>query len=436
MQHQELSTLDKVLNWVGRSQFFSYSLLIHLVLIFTLGTAALFTAQVEDQGFTAPPGDGGFVEPRGETAPVEAQPLQQQTQQQVTQATEVIRPSSVSQTADAIMTNSQLGSQTALALNQSVFTRTSNTNLVMPETPGEVVSSANITVSTNRLSAGSAQGIADFTKGWRTGGGRDGKVSGSGRFKFKAYLAKYKLGDWDSAHTIRNNRIAKGALTNLCLKMTDWSNERVEAEAILEPLDLASSEIFEVKPPFIFFTGTKDFVLTDKEIENLRQYLLVGGAIWGDSSLPGRNSRFDVAFRREMKRVVSDKDKEFEPLPTNSDLFTMEHRFNNVPPGLNYYQEPVYVIRVYGVPSVFYTPNDYGNMMEIGLTEDDEIDMSRNAENDLLYTRWDLWWNREVFFRNLETDSIKLAYEFSSNMVFYLLTRWEMKLRSFNPRGY
>ena len=32
----------------------------------------------------------------------------------------------------------------------------------------------------------------------------------------------------------------------------------------------------------------------------------MGGAIWGDNALPGWGSRFDVAFRREMKRVVPD----------------------------------------------------------------------------------------------------------------------------------
>ncbi len=32
-------------------------------------------------------------------------------------------------------------------------------------------------------------------------------------------------------------------------------------------------------PPFIFFTGHKDFVLTDDEVHNLQAYLQNGGAI-------------------------------------------------------------------------------------------------------------------------------------------------------------
>ena len=48
------------------------------------------------------------------------------------------------------------------------------------------------------------------------------------------------------------------------------------------------------KPPFVFFTGHRDFKLNDKEIENLQKYLQLGGAVWGDSSLPGSRSRFDL----------------------------------------------------------------------------------------------------------------------------------------------
>ena len=64
------------------------------------------------------------------------------------------------------------------------------------------------------------------------------------------------------------------------------------------------SVIFNKKPPFIFFTGHRDFHLTDKEVTNLRNYIIVGGCVWGDSSLAGHRSRFDIAFRREMLECV------------------------------------------------------------------------------------------------------------------------------------
>ena len=46
------------------------------------------------------------------------------------------------------------------------------------------------------------------------------------------------------------------------------------------PLDLSSDEIFQKKPPFIWFTGHRDFKLTEKEVANLGEYLRRGGCIW------------------------------------------------------------------------------------------------------------------------------------------------------------
>src|SRR5208282_4050823 len=117
-------------------------------------------------------------------------------------------------------------------------------------------------------------------------------------------------------------------------------------------------------PPFIYFTGHKDFQLTDSEIENLRKYLQVGGAIWGDSALAGDGSRFDVAFHREMKRVLPDADKNFEPLPMTHDIFTKSwFPISKVPTGMNYRADPVQIINLDGKLAVIYTPNDYSDMM-------------------------------------------------------------------------
>jgi hypothetical protein len=215
--------------------------------------------------------------------------------------------------------------------------------------------------------------------------------------------------------------------------MQEWTKDQVNSRYVPEPLDLASADIFNIKPPFIFFTGSEDFTLTDEEVKNLRRYLLLGGAIWGDSSLPGRNSRFDIAFRREMKEVVSDKDKQFEPLPMDHTLFTkMKYTINEMPPGLNYYSEPVYVMRVFDELSVIYTANDYGQMMQIGLTQDGEIDTRRDAQNNFVAIDGEIWWNRGIYFRNIDEESLRRSYEFSINMVMYLLTRWEDKLRRFS----
>ncbi len=423
--------VDKILQWLGRSQFFTYSTLLHVLLIALFGTTALYTAVQEDPEFEAPPG-GGFMEDPAPAAPA-PQPTQptQQTQQQATPTPTTT--ASVSQPLPtAIATSVNTGNQVSLSnFATPTFNKSnvSTVNVTQNITPGIT----NTPIAGRTMTVDQARGISEFTSTWRTGG-QPGSISGSSRFQFDAYVAKYKGGDWNSAHELDKNKIYKGALPNLTYIMNKWTQDRVDSRYIPEPLDLASGEIFNIKPPFILFTGSKDFTLTDKEVENLRKYLLVGGAIWGDSSLPGRNSRFDIAFRREMKRVVSDKDKTFEPLPMDHPVFTskMKYNINEVPPGLNYYQEPVYVMRIFNEISIIYTSNDYGNMMEIGITEDGEIDERKDARHRFVAINPHLWRNKSTYFRNLEIESIRGSYEFGINMVFYLLTRWEDKLRQFN----
>jgi hypothetical protein len=136
--------------------------------------------------------------------------------------------------------------------------------------------------------------------------------------KFPVYLASYANGDWGCNIHLAAGQIDAGSLPDLVNKMNEWSRGHIVGQVVPTPLNIGGPDLLDKKPPFIFFTGHKDFVLTDAEIQNLRDYLQIGGAIWGDNTLAGRGSRFDVAFRREMKRVVPDLDKNFEPVdPTD-----------------------------------------------------------------------------------------------------------------------
>jgi len=104
--------------------------------------------------------------------------------------------------------------------------------------------------------------------------------------------------------------------------------------------------------------------LTDQEVQNLSDYLQIGGCIWGDNALAGRGSRFDVAFRREMKRVVPDLDKNFEPVDLTYDIFTKSwYSISKVPQGMNYYAEPLEHLDIDGKLAILYTPNDYSDKM-------------------------------------------------------------------------
>jgi hypothetical protein len=65
-------------------------------------------------------------------------------------------------------------------------------------------------------------------------------------------------------------------------------------------------------------TGHADFALTDPEVTCLRSYLKAGGALIADACCG--SLEFDQAFRREMKRVLSDSP--LKPLPVSHPLMT------------------------------------------------------------------------------------------------------------------
>lgn len=421
--------IDRFLRFLGRSQFFTYSALIHILLVVFLGTRVLYEAIREEAEFAAPPG-GGFVETQPAAAPPPANPTQQTAPSDNAPPTPASAPTSQPLNSALATTISSANRVNIPNLAAPTFTRTTSRTLGTASTSISTPSVSAGSLSSTGLTRAQADAISEFTGTWRQGG-QAGSISGSSKFVFNAYQAQYRGGDWDSTVMKKGNEIVKGALFNLCYVMNIWSKDRVEATTMTKPLNLASTEIFEKRPPFIFFTGTRDFTLTDQEIENLRKYLLVGGAIWGDSSLPGRNSRFDIAFRREMQRVVGDKSVNFEELPNDHAMFrSMQYKMDGPPAGLNFYQEPVYVMRVYGEVSIIYTANDYGDMMRVGLNEDGKIETGKDAAGNWVAIDYRVWDNRNTYYRNVSEESLGETYRFGINMVLYLLTRWESKLRS------
>ena len=257
---------------------------------------------------------------------------------------------------------------------------------------------------------------------------RDAKID------FTAYLAKYSGGDWASTNQISGDgKIVKGSLPNLLYLMSNLSRNRINASPNAEPLDLSSDEIFAKRPPFIFFTGHRDFVLTEKEVANLQKYIMLGGCIWGDSSLPGQRSRFDLAFRREMRRVISDADKEWKALDPRHPIFTNTRNqyypeINKVPAGVNFYKEPVYALEFAGEVAVLYTANDYGDMWQIALDSQAKPDWSRDEKGNLIAMNQSIWDRQNTFYRNATLDPVFNSYKFGTNIVMHLITRWQDRL--------
>jgi hypothetical protein len=296
----------------------------------------------------------------------------------------------------------------------------------------------NITSKPDSLSPDRLQKIAGFVESHRS---RENILNTNGDprnlvTRFPVYLARYANGDWGYGQGIQpDGQIVTGSLPNLVAKINEWSHGNITGEVVPTPLDIGGPELLNKKPPFIFFSGHKDFTLTEQEIQNLRDYLQDGGCIWGDNALAGRGSRFDVAFRREMKRVVPDLDKNFVAYPLTSDIFVKSwFPLTALPKGMNFYDEPIEHLDIDGKLAIIYTPNDYNDMLTMRiLPGDTDIKLSGRKRGDtnpldLLSTPRQLYNNKDIFFRNYELPACLSCDQLGMNMIGFLLMRFDKDL--------
>jgi hypothetical protein len=246
--------------------------------------------------------------------------------------------------------------------------------------------------------------------------------------QFVVYIAAYADGDWNcNTATGPDGTITAGGIPNLAEKVQQWSHGNTQATVVPMPLQIGSPDLLTKMPPFVFFTGHKDFKLTDHEVKNLQAYLDAGGAIWGDNALAGEGSRFDVAFRREMRRVIPDKDKEFTPLDLDHDLFKGgKFQMEAVPAGINYYAEAIEHIDLDGKLAILYTPNDYSDLMFMRILPGDkavDTDFRVTAEHPL-YTNFGMMVGSHTFYRNFELQSSLAVDHLGMDIITHLLTRF------------
>lgn len=412
--------VQKFIDKFSNSRDFTISFTLHAIIIAIFGGTILFQAKTEPPDFEG--GDSGFVQADPDQTP--PQPQQQQQQTTFNVAT-VATPTAAS----------EIKTITTTAVNPMNFAM--NPTITAPVTTPTQPTTTQVTtqapqVSVDGLTTAQASQIKAFTGGWGKGQGAGTGVR-SREFEFTAYIGQYNGGNWNSTIEQTNGKIEKGSLPNLLYLMSFWSKDKIKTNyKSVKAIKLDSDEIFSIKPPFIFLTGTRDFKLSDKEVENLQKYVRLGGCIWGDSSLPGLRSRFDIAFRREMRRVIPDVDKNFEPLPANHPIFTQTYfpEVKEVPPGLNFYKEPVYALKIYGEIAILYTANDYGDMWQIGLNNQGQIDTRKDARDQFIAINRIIYENREIYLRNITPESLATTYKFGTNVVIHLLTRWESKVRT------
>ncbi len=411
---------------LSRSRFFTISVALHFIFVLSFGSVVLVRN-------AATPTD--VMDSTGELVQSASVPP----------APEAVQP--IEQSQQDPTTPQPVNNQPASSFTPLTFTGT-NAAFELPVAPPTDVLSTNPSriIDSNRLNASNAppsvqpgaltpkiaRGMIDFQKDWTPPGERGSGVSHDRKFKFTAFLAKYAGGDWASTVKVQDGKITRGSLPDLLYVIRKLSNDKIDAEPEAVPLDIATDALFTKKPPFILLTGHRDFVLTDKEVENLQKYLQLGGCVWGDSSLPGNRSRFDIAFRREMKRVLPDQDIQWQALPPDHDLYAKKYwkEVVGVPPGLNYYQEPVYALKNFGEVVVIYTANDYCDMWQIALDEKMEYDLRRDETGHLAVTNETIYQKRDIYFRNLGLPELRMSYKFGTNIILHLLTRWEDKLRT------
>ncbi|MBS3733681.1 MAG: DUF4159 domain-containing protein [Phycisphaerae bacterium] len=120
-------------------------------------------------------------------------------------------------------------------------------------------------------------------------------------------------GDWDpTPHALPN--LMKYVLRNTTLNV----------QFKRKVLDPAQADVFA--HPVLYMTGLRDFAFSDEQTARLRRYLHSGGVLIVDAAA-GRKA-FDVAFRREIARVLPDRS--LDVLPVESPVYRMPYEIRGV----------------------------------------------------------------------------------------------------------
>ncbi len=414
MTDQQPPLVQRLRDKLSRSRDFSISLVIHFIIIVLLGGVIITKVVPERDEIT------GEIAPVAETVP--PRPVDKPALNQDLSLDKLIKKAPSSDLPPIIVSDPK-NPQVPLFI-KGIDVPQPDASQVSPDI-SKIAAPAPSVV--NEITPEIRSQLAQTLSIWKN-------VSSTGKradFEFTAFIGQYSGGNWNSTVRLSNGKIDAGSLPNLLYLMSAWTKDRIRTNYTnVRAIRLDSDELLTVRPPFIFLTGTRDFQLTEKEVENLRAYLKVGGCVWGDSSVPGQRSRFDLAFKREMRRVVADVDKNFEPLPADHPLYSQAY-FKDVkqmPAGLNNYRLPIYAMKMYGEVAILYTANDYGDMWQVGLDHDGKIDLGRNAIGQYTATNPAIYDQREVYIRNIDRDSLEASYRFGANVVMHLLTRWQSKV--------
>ncbi len=143
--------------------------------------------------------------------------------------------------------------------------------------------------------------------------------------------------------------------------------------------------------PFIYMTGHGNVKFSNREIENLREYLLNGGFLYCDDDYG-----LDKSFRKEIKRLFPNK--ELVELPQGHDFFKSYYNFPQGTPKIHEHDNKR--------PQTFAIFDDFGRLMLLYTYEsnisDGWADYSTHQNSDQTRER---------------------ALQFGTNILYYLLTK-------------
>ncbi len=205
-----------------------------------------------------------------------------------------------------------------------------------------------------------------------------GSVNTDGK-KLRFIRLKYSGGDWDQD-------MGKGADYNMLLKMKEFAGFNIASDTEFIEADELEYRFRnpKKKPPFIYITGRGNINLTDKEVKQLRTYLLKdGGMLFVDNG----GGHFDRSFRNVIRRILPDHD--LVDIANDDVIYREPYNFSDGAPRLFHHSGD----RALGVKNngrwiVFYHQGDINDAWKTGgsgLPKDQQLQAFHLGANVITY---------------------------------------------------
>ncbi len=140
--------------------------------------------------------------------------------------------------------------------------------------------------------------------------------------------------------------------------LTAYVEQRWKRDLTWQVIDIAHAEPDDLlQSPVLFFSGKLIPELSDRQVQNLRQYIDRGGFLFAEACCGGKD--FDAGFRKLMRRMFPSPENEMRLLPPEHPVWTAEERVDAK------YLRPLWGVDIGCRTSVVYCPEDLGCFWEL-----------------------------------------------------------------------